>query len=87
MLSIWDSQLIKYGNYIFRERENLVNELIPVFQEYYSFITEDKELVKLSYRSHLVKGNSGKFSGMHSEKTGSLNIQLLGYIRMIWVLK
>jgi DNA replication and repair protein RecF len=52
-LSIWDSQLVKYGSYIFNERNILVNELIPVFQEYYSMISADKEMVKLTYRSHL----------------------------------
>lgn len=57
MLSIWDSQLIKYGKYIFDERDILVNELIPVFNEYYSFISNEKELVKLTYRSHLKEGD------------------------------
>lgn len=56
-LSIWDSQLIKYGTYVFQEREVLVNELIPVFQEYYSNISSGKEKVKLNYRSHLSEGN------------------------------
>ena len=31
----------------------LVNELIPVFQEYYSLISNGKEKVRLQYRSHL----------------------------------
>jgi len=57
MLSIWDLQLIKYGNYIFKERDILVNELIPVFNEYYSFISKEKEIVKLNYRSHLKDGD------------------------------
>ncbi len=56
-LTIWDSQLVKYGTYVFRERENLVNELIPVFQENYSMISSGKESVKLSYRSHLSEGD------------------------------
>jgi DNA replication and repair protein RecF len=54
-LSIWDSQLVKYGEYIFSERKILVNELIPVFQEYYSMISSGKEKVKLKYRSHLAE--------------------------------
>jgi len=57
MLTIWDSQLIKYGSYIFTERDLLVNELIPVFQEYYSLISSGKEIVKLNYRSHLSQGD------------------------------
>ena len=56
-ISIWDSQLIRYGNYIFRERDVLVDELIPVFNEYYSFISNERELVKLNYRSHLKEGD------------------------------
>ena len=55
-LSIWDTQLIKYGINIFKERDILVNELIPVFNEYYSFISGEKEFVKLNYRSHLKEG-------------------------------
>jgi len=56
-LSIWDSQLVKYGTYVFNEREALVNEMIPVFQERYSMISSEKEKVKLSYRSHLSQGD------------------------------
>ncbi len=56
-ISIWDAQLIKYGNYVYSEREILVNELIPVFQEYYSLISSGKESVKLVYKSHLSEGN------------------------------
>jgi DNA replication and repair protein RecF len=56
-LTIWDAQLVKYGTYVFKEREVLINELIPVFQEYYSNISSGKEKVKLNYRSHLLEGN------------------------------
>jgi DNA replication and repair protein RecF len=57
MLSIWDEQLIKYGSYVFSEREILVNELIPVFQEYYDLISGGKEIVKLKYNSQLSEGD------------------------------
>ena len=57
MLSVFDSQLVKYGNYVFNERQVLIDELIPVFQEYYSMISSGKEKVKLQYRSHLSEGN------------------------------
>jgi DNA replication and repair protein RecF len=57
VLSIWDAQLVRYGNYIFRERDVLVNELISVFQEYYEMISNGKEEVRLHYRSHLAEGN------------------------------
>jgi len=57
ILSIWDSQLVKYGTYIYNERKLLIEELIPVFQEHYSMITSGREKVKLSYRSHLMEGD------------------------------
>ena len=52
-LSIWDSQLIKYGNFIYSERKALVNELIPVFSRYYKMISSGLEDVRLKYKSHL----------------------------------
>jgi DNA replication and repair protein RecF len=57
MLQIWDSQLVKYGTYIFNQRVSLIQELIPVFQENYSFISGDKEEVELGYRSQLNNGD------------------------------
>jgi DNA replication and repair protein RecF len=57
ILSIWDAQLVRYGNYVYREREILVNEIIPVFQEYYSLISSGKESVRLKYKSHLSEGS------------------------------
>ena len=56
-LLIWNAQLVRYGEYVYKERKNLVNELIPVFQEYYSMISSEKETVRLSYRSHLSEGD------------------------------
>ncbi len=57
VLSIWDAQLVKYGEYVHQERQVLVEELIPVFQEYYSLISSARENVKLVYRSHLSEGD------------------------------
>ncbi len=57
ILSIWDSQLVRYGNFVFGERDILINELIPVFQEYYSLVASQKEIVSLTYRSHLIGGD------------------------------
>ncbi len=57
MLSVWDAQLIRYGLYVYSERDNLTNELIPVFREYYSMVSNEKEKVSLRYRSHLGNGD------------------------------
>ncbi len=56
-LSIWDSQLSKYGRFAHSERCILIKELVPVFQEYYSLVSNEKEKVKLRYRSDFTEGN------------------------------
>lgn len=60
MLSVWDAQLIRYGTFVYSERNMLINELIPVFREYYSMVSNQKERVRLKYRSHL---SGGDFAG------------------------
>ena len=57
ILSVWDAQLVNYGQLIYREREKLVHELVPVFRKYYSMIASEKENVELKYRSHLAEGD------------------------------
>lgn len=59
MISVWDTQLTKYGMYVYSRREILINELIPVFREYYSLLSNQKETVKLRYRSDLRNGDFG----------------------------
>lgn len=53
LLSLWDSHLVEYGVQIHKQRKEFVEKLIPVFQQYYSFISQDNELVSLVYESQL----------------------------------
>jgi DNA replication and repair protein RecF len=78
MISIWDSQLIKFGNSIYTERDILVNELIPVFNEYYSLISSKKEIVKLNYRSHLKEGDFSRMLRNSVDKDRILEYTTVG---------
>ena len=40
------------GEVVYRKREEFIREFIPIFQSFYSFISQDKEQVGLSYDSH-----------------------------------
>ena len=42
----------KAGEVVFRKREAFIREFIPIFQSFYSFISQDREKVGLSYDSH-----------------------------------
>ena len=56
-LSIWDMQLVDYGVSIHQKRKEFIQKLIPVFQHYYSYISNDKEKVELIYQSDLLENN------------------------------
>ncbi len=54
-LEIWNEQLIQYGTYIHEKRVSFIQELLPLFNEYYIMISGDKESVELIYESQLNK--------------------------------
>lgn len=49
---IWEEMMAQTGETVFRKREAFISEFIPIFQSFYSFISQDKECVGLSYESH-----------------------------------
>lgn len=52
-IEVWDEQLILCGEVIYKERLKIVEEFIPLFQKYYSWLSDDKEQVGLIFRSQL----------------------------------
>lgn len=61
LLQILDEQLIVSGNKIFEKRKQFLLDFIPLFNQHYSFITEDAEQVSLNYQSQL---NERKFEDL-----------------------
>ncbi len=57
LLLIWDEQLIEYGTRIHDERQSFVKKLIPVFQEFYSYISQGNEKVGLIHQSDLYENS------------------------------
>jgi len=53
LLQIFDEQLVASGNKLFEKRKSFMAEFIPLFNKYYSFITEEQEEVHLLYQSQL----------------------------------
>ena len=49
---VWEEMMAQAGEVVYRKREAFVNEFIPIFQSFYSYISQDKEQVGLFYRSH-----------------------------------
>ena len=53
LLQIFDEQLTASGNKIFKKRIAFMLDFIPLFDQYYRFLTDDQEQVSLTYLSPL----------------------------------
>jgi DNA replication and repair protein RecF len=56
-LSIYDEQLIDHGTVIYQKRKNFIQNLIPVFQEFYDYVSGGKENVSLEYSTCMDQGD------------------------------
>ncbi len=56
-LEVWDDQMIVLAEKIYDRRLDFVNKFLPIFRDYYKFISQDREEVSVFYESHLHKGN------------------------------
>lgn len=52
----WEGVMAISGEAVYRKRQAFIEEFIPIFQKYYSFISGDKEVVSLAYTSHAQQG-------------------------------
>lgn len=55
-LAIYNEQLQQLGSQIFEVRKKFANDLIPIFKKRYAAISGDREVVDLTYESHLFDG-------------------------------
>ena len=56
LLSLLEEQMAFYGETIYNKRNDFIAELTPLFQTFYSRISQDKEEVSLGYVSHCQRG-------------------------------
>ncbi len=56
LMQIWEEQMAEEGEQLFQRRQAFVEELMPVFQEYYQQISQHHEQVGLKYLSHCQRG-------------------------------
>ena len=56
LMDLWEEQMAEAGEQIYAKRSAFVEELMPVFQDYYQQISEGREQVGLQYVSHCQRG-------------------------------
>jgi DNA replication and repair protein RecF len=53
LIDIYDKNLVKSGEYIFKKRKELISHMIPVFHELYAKISGNSEFCDIKYKSKL----------------------------------
>ncbi len=52
LLLVWEEVMAQYGTLVYQKRARFIESFIPIFQSFYSTISQEKEAVHLSYKSH-----------------------------------
>ena len=74
LLSVWEEMMAMTGEVVYRKRCDFIDEFIPTFQTFYSYISQDKEVVNLSYESHAKQG-----SLLEQLKENRVRDRIMGY--------
>ena len=56
LIQLWEEQMAEAGEQLFEKRRAFVDELVPLFQQYYEHISGGQEWVGLTYVSHCQLG-------------------------------
>ena len=57
LISVWEEMMAASGETVYAKRRAFVDEFIPIFQSYYSHISQDQERVSLVYESCAAQGS------------------------------
>ncbi|MBQ8889624.1 MAG: DNA replication and repair protein RecF [Bacteroidaceae bacterium] len=57
LMLVWEEMMAAAGEVVFRKRQEFIAEFIPIFQSFYSYISQNQEVVNLSYESHAMRGD------------------------------
>lgn len=77
-IEVWDAQLIELGNIIYKKRASFLKDFIPIFQKYFDFISEQSELISISYESHLKEGDFAKQLEASKRKDNAVGYTTVG---------
>lgn len=56
LMAVWEEMMAAAGSVVYQKRKAFIDEFIPVFQSYYTYISQDREQVSLAYESHASQG-------------------------------
>ncbi|MEA1887068.1 MAG: DNA replication/repair protein RecF [Bacteroidota bacterium] len=68
MIELWEEQMHRPARTIYDSRSGFVEEIIPLFQQYYNHISGGREDVRLRYKSQLSKNSMKELFDRNLEK-------------------
>lgn len=68
LLEVYDTQLVTHGNYVFAQRQQLLQQLVPLVQNFYTTIAGTPEAVNIIYESALLQTNFAVLLKQYREK-------------------
>lgn len=74
LLDLWEEMMARSGGVIYQRRKQFIEQLTPVFQEFYLQISNEREEVSLSYSSH---GDRGEL--LDTIRDGRAKDRIMGY--------
>ena len=74
LMEVWEEMMAASGEVVYRKRCAFIEEFIPIFQAFYSQISQHKETVDLVYESHAKQGNLAQLL-----KDSRQRDQIMGY--------
>ena len=77
-LEVWDEQLIRHGDFIHQQRVGFIQDLLPIFQQYYESVSAGKEQVGLVYKSQLQEKDLRTLFKDHEQKDRILQYTTAG---------
>ncbi|MEA3477864.1 MAG: DNA replication/repair protein RecF [Bacteroidota bacterium] len=78
LLDIWNEQMKPLANNIYQQRKAFIKDFIPIFQDYFDFISGGKEQVSIKYISHLDEENIDDLFSSSLEKDRALRYTSAG---------
>ena len=56
MLGLWEEEMARHGEVVFRARDTYIKEFTPLFSQIYALVSGSRESVGLAYTSHCQRG-------------------------------
>lgn len=57
MLAVYEEMMALEGEALYEKRRHFIEDFVPIFQDIYRHISEEKEIVELTYTSHCQRGS------------------------------